>query len=220
MTPSGIAAPPETARHAEHAEHDPGGAASRDRFGGAPPQALMGEITKFPGAHRSNGRRVVVAIDDALFAMLPASELQSDGLAVIYVPASSLADPNTDADLWLGKYAPSAPGRVLFFQTASGATYEIDEQLRVWRSGEPVYTEPLADFGTPDTGERGVLRTGQRAALLFLTRLGDGWHARIRLTTPVVLCSRPPEVGGRRPVPSGWLALARRSGHEPRDDGA
>lgn len=169
----------------------------------------MSEVIPFPRPHKDNGRRIIVAIDDELFPMLATPSFEASGYEVRYVPASSLADPSVEADLWLGKYEPSAPGRALLLQTASGATYEIDEERRVWRSGELVWTEPLADFGVADTGERGIIRMGHQAGFLFLSKTDGGWHLRIRVTSPVVLVGRFPDLL-RTPVPSGWLALARR----------
>lgn len=157
--------------------------------------------------------RIVVAVDDALYLFLHEKSFVCGEHAVEYVPASSLEDPNTEADLWIGRYTPSAPGRRLFFQTVSGAVYEFDERGLIYRSGELVWSEPIADFGIAATNERGVLRIGHEAALLFLGPVDDGWHVRVRVTTPVLLVAHLPRLHWRSPIPRGWLALAARRRH-------
>lgn len=160
---------------------------------------------------RTDGPRLVVAVDDPLFLLLPEPRtFDAGGVRVIYVAASSLADPDRDADLWIGRYVPSAPGRSLLFQTVSAATYETDEQRRIWRGGEPVFDGTLVDCGVPATNERGTLRVGHAAALLFVSDAAGGWHLRVRVTTPVLLLARVPAPGLRvAPPPPRWLALAR-----------
>lgn len=156
-------------------------------------------------------QRVVIALDDPLLALMPAPRsFDADGHRVVYVPASSFEDPAREADLWIGRYAPSAPGREFFFQTASGAVYERDEYSTVWRNGVRVTNEPLVDYGVPETRQRGLLRTGRPAALLFLLRERDGWRARLRVTTPVLLIGRLPGRPRERAVPPAWLSLAGR----------
>lgn len=154
--------------------------------------------------------RVLVAVDDDLFMWLPEPHaFDVDGLRVEYVAASTLADPDRDADLWIGRYQPSAPGRSLFFQTLSGATYETDSERRVWRAGALVFPGALVDCGVSRTNERGILRTGEPAALLFMAHAEDGWRIRVRVTTPVLLLADVPAHAERFAPPPRWLSLAR-----------
>jgi hypothetical protein len=170
----------------------------------------MAEVIEL-ATRRAESPRLLVAVDDPLYAMLPdPRSFEADGVRVTYVPASSLADPDRDADLWIGRYEPSAPGRRLLFQTMSGATYEGDERRRVWRGGELVHPGALLDFGVPATNERGTLRSGESAALLFMTPRDDGWHLRIRVTSPVLLVAHLPAPADRFAPPPRWLKLARR----------
>lgn len=169
----------------------------------------MGEIVAFPGPPPTRADRVLVAVEDELFGFLSTTSFTTEGQLVEYVPAGALEHPDTEADIWLGRYAPSAPGRRLFFQTLSGAVYECDDAGLVWRGGELVWTEPLADFGVAGTSERGIIQTGRSAALLFMEPVDDGWHVRVRVTTPVLLVAHAPTLGGAVPVPRGWLSLAQ-----------
>lgn len=168
----------------------------------------MGEVVQLD-PQTAKGHRLLVAVEDELFPFLSTTTFITDEHIVEYVPASSLQDPDSEADIWLGRYVPSAPGRKLFFQTLSGAVYESDGSGLVWRGGELVWTEPLADFGVADTSERGLLRTGHPAALLFLAPVDDGWHARVRVTSPVLLVAHPPRLDRSVLVPRGWLGLAK-----------
>ncbi len=158
---------------------------------------------------RTDGERILVAVEDELFALLPEPHsFVTNGTRVVYVSASTLRDPNSEADLWLGRYTPSMPGRSLLFQTVSGATYETDQERRVWRDGELVFAGALVDCGVPATNERGILRTGHAAALLFVASGADGWRLRVRVTTPVLLLARVPSPSARFPSPPRWLSLA------------
>ena len=156
------------------------------------------------------GRRVRIAVDDELFQWLPEPRsFEVGGVRVEYVAASTLTDPDREADLWVGRYAPTAPDRSLLFQT-SGAQYEADPLRRVWRAGELVHPGALVDFGVPTTNERGILRSGQPAALLFMSPAEGGWHLRVRVTTPLLLVARLPARADRFAPPPHWLSLARR----------
>lgn len=170
----------------------------------------MGVIVDLARARRRIERRLLVAVDDVLFPWLGQTRFTTDaGIGVEYVAASALADPARDADLWIGRYRPSAPGRRLFFQTLRDETFEFDTQYRIWRNAELVWTEPLVDLGTPSSGERGVLRTGEGAALLFAARVDDGWHLRVAATAPLVLVGQFPRLPGGAAIPNGWLTMVR-----------
>jgi hypothetical protein len=170
----------------------------------------MAEVIELE-SRRSDGPRVIVAVDDALYAMLPEPRsFEANGARIVYVPASSLGDPDREADLWIGRYTPSAPDRRLLFQTVSGATYETDGRRRVWRSGALVHPGALVDCGVPRTDERGVIRRGEPAALLFMSGDRDGWHLRVRVTTPVLIVARIPASAEPFAPPPRWLRLARR----------
>lgn len=172
---------------------------------------MSAEIVRLDERRSGNGHRLLVAVEDALFEFLPEPRFfDAKDVRVEYVAASSLTDPETDADLWIGRYMPSAPGRSLMFQTTSGATYETDGERRVWRRGQLVFPGTLIDFGVPGTNERGTLRTGHEAALLFVAPQELGWHVRVRVTTPVLLIAHLPPLDARAPIPRGWLSLARR----------
>jgi hypothetical protein len=165
-------------------------------------------VDSFPGGGGDDRPRIVIAVADELYALLPTNDFTTDGYRVVYVPASSLADPAREADLWIGRYAPSAPGRSLFFQTVSGATYEADEEGRVWRNGLLAWDGALLDFGDPATGEQRILRAGHPAALLFAARVAHGVRLRVRRTTPVILVGTPPALAMRPTFARNWLRIA------------
>lgn len=153
---------------------------------------------------RGAGRRIIVAVDDAVLAAMPKTHLRTrTGAAVDFVAHGS----GVVADILIAPYTPTAPGRTLVAQTLSGAIYEIDESGRIWRNAELVHPEPLYDYGTPATSEVGILRIGYRAALLFVPHDAAS-HLRVRLTTPIVVVGSQPRLRGRAPAARRWLHLA------------
>jgi hypothetical protein len=170
----------------------------------------MGELIRLEERRRTDGPRVLIALEDALFVWMPEPHsFVVDQTCVVYVAAGTLNDPEHEADLWVGRYVPSAPGRSLLFQTLSGATYETDADRRIWRGGELVSAGTLIDFGVPETSEIGILRTRRSAALLFMTPARNGWRLRVRVTTSLLLIGHLPSIPRRPPAPPAWLSAAR-----------
>lgn len=169
----------------------------------------MAELLLFP----NRSRVFTVRVADDLFAALgPAHRRNAtiDGLPVRYLAAGDLCD-DEPADLEVVAYAPTAPGCDLLFDTLSGERYEQDQSGIVYCDGEPLWDEPPVGFGVPRTYRYGQLDLGREASFFFLTRRDDGWDCRVRVTAPVLVLVREPEVGIAAIVPAMWLDLASRA---------
>lgn len=169
----------------------------------------MAELLLFP----SRPRVFTVRVDDELFDSLGPAHRRSatiDGLPVRYLAARTLR-ADEPADLEVAAYAPTALGRRMLFDTLSGERYEQDGRGIVYRDGEPLWDEPPVGFGVPRTYRYGQLDLGREASLFFLSRRDDGWACRVRLTAPVLVLLREPEVGMAAIVPAMWLDLANRA---------
>lgn len=153
-------------------------------------------------------RPLLVTLDDELFALLAVPTVgMPDNTELTCVPASSLSDPDRDADMWLGRYVPSAVGRSMFFQAESGAVYECDGDAHVWRDGRPVARGGvLVDFASLGTGQRGMIMVSETAELIFRRPTSSGHRLqRIRCTSPVLIIGRLPPLPAeprRAPGPS------------------
>lgn len=120
------------------------------------------------------------------------------------VRASGLADPEAEADFILEPHAPSGPGRVLLFETASLAVYEQGKDGAVYRNGRRQIAElPLA-VGRPDADVDGEVVEAESVAFLYLR----GRQTRLLTTTRVLFLYRQPRFQGFVEFP-GWLEDAR-----------
>ena len=155
------------------------------------------------------GWRLLVAVDDQDLASLVGSLrqcLDGTGMAYVIVPASTLANPHLDADLYVGAHVPSAPGRIRLFQTTSLETYEQAPNGAIFRNGHQVWPEAPAEIGRPTSELLGPLVQGEDAALLFVS----GPRLRITVAGPILMLHAQPRTK-HGPTCAGWLKAARQS---------
>jgi hypothetical protein len=163
-------------------------------------------------AREMGGERLfVIGLDDTLFETVPAAGREphegEDDLCVEYVRGSELRELGTGADLWIGPYEPSAPGRRLLFVTQAPETFEQDDAGFVYMDGDQVWDEPLLGCGVPGPLQDRTLRLGSPVALLFGSRVAGGWSLRIRVAPPLVLLASRPDVYERGIWVPGWLRV-------------
>jgi hypothetical protein len=149
------------------------------------------------------GDRIIVAVEDELFDQPETVEkirsivdrLAHGGPSAEVLPASAFADPDTEADFWLGAPPePSEPGRKVLWMTEAREVYEQDERRIVYMkapNGEwsEVWPLPPAAFGNPRTmrSGRGSLETFNEAAMFFMAPTDDGRTFRVRIRAMGVL---------------------------------
>ena len=146
--------------------------------------------------------------DEDLAAFGPAlrTALEAEGTPIEIVPASSLANPHTDSDYYLGKYRPSEPGCIRLFMTGALELYEQAPDGRIIRGGKQVWPEAPVATGRPTAYAEGPLAPGEDAALCFRT----GPRLRVSVTGPVLtLWHQPVLLEGT--APDGWLDIARKA---------
>ena len=160
------------------------------------------------------GPELIVAIDDDAFDDLAprvGGALAEPGTAPLrIVRASELTDPNTEADLYYGRYRPSTPGCEKILDYVSAGHFDQFEQDHatgaVYRSGKLVW--PSAPLAVANMNGGPVLEAGADAALYFASGL------QIRITTiPDVFVvarqftTRAAEVG--ESIMPTWIEQAR-----------
>lgn len=158
------------------------------------------------------GERVIVAIDDAAYDDVVGALRDVWGeiwnMAVDFVRASELTDPANDADVWFGKYTPSAPGRQLLWVTETLERYEQDPGSGLlYMNGSLVWPMPPVAYGDPRTREEGKLRLFHECAVVFSPSEGVGARVRIRTMGRLIQLAREPRtVLGWKPP--DWLVKA------------
>jgi len=158
------------------------------------------------------GTAVIFAIDDTLFDelrphALAAAQAAIPGIPVEIVRASTLKDPNTEADFWFGLPPARRPGFTLLCQTQAGEIFE--QQLAtgaIYRDGKEVWPEAPVAIGTPMLDVHGKFHFLHDGLMLF--QAADG---RVRVTGIPLITGlyehptlRPPYF----PVDSRWFDRA------------
>jgi len=168
------------------------------------------------------GAEVIVAIDDDAFMEFEPDARRllatgSPGIPIRIVRASTLTDPASEADLYIGRYIPTTPDCQLVLEYISAGRIERFEQDArsgaVYRAGKLVWPSAPIETVNPDGGVS--LTPGADAALLFV----EGRHSRITTIPDVLLVHRQFHV--RRPSaddagwPRDWIERARAALHAP-----
>jgi hypothetical protein len=145
----------------------------------------------------------------------------SNGAAVEVVKASALEDPDREADVWLGRYAPTTPTCEQVVTYVEGDQFAVFEQDRatgaVYRGGKLVWPSAPIVVATMKGGTK--LRPGGDAALYF----AQGPQTRITTIPDVLLVHRQFTVRPAAPgetVVGNWVGRARtmlaQRGYQPR----
>ena len=168
----------------------------------------MGRGTSARVPFSAGGRDIVIAIDDEGFDQIASrlrEVLKEFPQPYVVVRASELNDPDTHSDFWLGRNAPTAPGRALLWITEAFERYEQSPNGLIFCDGEVVWPSPPTAFGNPRTREEGQLRLVHEAALFFSSPERD--RARTRMIGRLLQFNQPPRISPGF-VAEGWLDLA------------
>jgi len=161
------------------------------------------------------GPALIFAVDDEMIdALRPAierivSEL-GDEVPYEIVRASELADPNTEADFWLGAPPATRPGFTVLCVTLSQQVFEQNDTTgAIYRDGKEVWPEAPVAMATPALGIVGELRLLHDGALLFVGGIDDGDRARVT-GIPMIsgLFAQPTLKPGWKKSDKSWLAAA------------
>ena len=175
----------------------------------------MGRGTRPPRKPRAlGGDKLIIAVDDMVFDDYTSSRRSREFGAdddVEVVRASSLADPNTQADFWFGKYEPTTPACqqiATFMHLGRPCLFEQDRSTgAVYRDGALVW--PNAPLAVTNMAGGTELRPLTDAALLF----SQGEQVRITTVPDCLIVVR--QLRQRPLAPSeallpDWIDRARR----------
>jgi hypothetical protein len=184
----------------------------------------MGRGTAKRTPFTRGGPKFIVALDADLPASVSAevqqavdrivSELRAQtgrDLEIEFVAASSLEDPNIDADFWFGRPPKPRPGYTLLFISALKHVFEQDDSTgAIHRDGIEVWPEAPVSMAMPTEGTVGDLQMLRDGALLFYRSSDD--HMRIT-TIPTItgLYHMPRLKPGWNQREQAWVETARRA---------
>jgi hypothetical protein len=185
---------------------------------------VMGRGTARRTPFTHGGPKIIIALDGDLSAAVSAEVQEAlerilsalraetgDDVEVEYVAASSLADPNTEADFWFGVAPTARPGFTLLFVSGMQQVFEqSDSTGAIYRDDVEVWPEAPVSMAMPTEGVVGELQLLRDGALLFY-RPSDG-HMRIT-TIPTItgLYSLPKLQPGWDQHEQAWIDTARQA---------